>query len=362
MSANRQNPAKESKVKALGNRLKKSIGLGSYRTASPPATGQGSSGAMTVSAVEEAAKLRAKYKHFRILVIGRANAGKTTLLKRVCNTTEEPSIYNKGKNLRGTHDIRQAFTFKSNPKFIFHDSAGFEAGGEEELKAVMDFIEEGSKACEVNDQIHMIWYVFTIFILIFIGSTSNDSGSRFCFDPDVSRPLLDLEVKFFNENRKWNVPVVAIFMKFDDLISQVWDRNNTAEQNTMHALETLQEKFEQPLRRYQFPPQAYVQLEGLDKNESGHQKQIEVLMKQTAASINDLALKMLFVTVQQNNLNMCIGYAIKNIVYENITKLVCWLRCARSFKWLIHIKDNLILYAIIWFPHYYYVSEYAAAL
>jgi len=54
--------------------------------------------AVTVD-LEEAAKLRAKYTRFRILVIGRANAGKTTLLKRVCNTTEEPSIYDKGKNL-----------------------------------------------------------------------------------------------------------------------------------------------------------------------------------------------------------------------------------------------------------------------
>jgi len=44
--------------------------------------------------LEEAAKLRAKYTHFRILVIGRANAGKTTLLKRVCNTKEDP-VYSK---------------------------------------------------------------------------------------------------------------------------------------------------------------------------------------------------------------------------------------------------------------------------
>jgi hypothetical protein len=43
---------------------------------------------------EEAAKLRATYTHFRILVIGRANAGKTTLLKRVCNTREDP-VYSK---------------------------------------------------------------------------------------------------------------------------------------------------------------------------------------------------------------------------------------------------------------------------
>jgi ribosome biogenesis GTPase A len=54
--------------------------------------------APTVSTIttdpKEAAKLRAKYAHFRILVIGRANAGKTTLLKRVCDSKEDP-VYSK---------------------------------------------------------------------------------------------------------------------------------------------------------------------------------------------------------------------------------------------------------------------------
>ena len=52
----------------------------------------------TMSALQEAFDARLKYTHFRILVIGRANAGKTTLLKRVCNTDEEPCIYDEGKN------------------------------------------------------------------------------------------------------------------------------------------------------------------------------------------------------------------------------------------------------------------------
>ena len=39
--------------------------------------------------------------HFRILVLGRSNAGKTTLLQRVCNTTELPEIFNaKGKKVK----------------------------------------------------------------------------------------------------------------------------------------------------------------------------------------------------------------------------------------------------------------------
>ena len=56
--------------------------------------------------------LRAKYTRFRILVIGRANAGKTTLLQRVCNTTEEPCIYDKNnKNLVSLHKHEDEFCF-----------------------------------------------------------------------------------------------------------------------------------------------------------------------------------------------------------------------------------------------------------
>ena len=56
--------------------------------------------------------LRATYTRFRILVIGRANAGKTTLLQRVCNTTEDPCIYDKNnKNLVSVHRSEDEFCF-----------------------------------------------------------------------------------------------------------------------------------------------------------------------------------------------------------------------------------------------------------
>ena len=37
--------------------------------------------------------VRSKCGHFRILVIGRANAGKTTLLKKVYMSVEDPEIF-----------------------------------------------------------------------------------------------------------------------------------------------------------------------------------------------------------------------------------------------------------------------------
>jgi GTPase SAR1 family protein len=83
MADDPQQTAKASK--GFLNRLKKTFRLGSQ--------------SKEAAKLAEAAKLRAKYSRFRILVIGRANAGKTTLLKRVCNTTEDPCIYDEDKNL-----------------------------------------------------------------------------------------------------------------------------------------------------------------------------------------------------------------------------------------------------------------------
>ena len=55
----------------------------------------------------KAIDLRRKCRHFRILVIGRANAGKTTLLKKVCNSVEDPEIFSpSGKKVRGTYYCR----------------------------------------------------------------------------------------------------------------------------------------------------------------------------------------------------------------------------------------------------------------
>jgi len=46
------------------------------------------------SSIMDPSELREIFEHFRILIIGRANAGKTTILQRVCKTRENPEIYN----------------------------------------------------------------------------------------------------------------------------------------------------------------------------------------------------------------------------------------------------------------------------
>ena len=42
--------------------------------------------------------LQEKFGRFRVLIIGRANAGKTTILRGICNSTENPEIYDGNGN------------------------------------------------------------------------------------------------------------------------------------------------------------------------------------------------------------------------------------------------------------------------
>jgi hypothetical protein len=42
--------------------------------------------------------IRRKAGRFRVLIMGRANAGKTTILQKVCNTEEQPEIFNSRGN------------------------------------------------------------------------------------------------------------------------------------------------------------------------------------------------------------------------------------------------------------------------
>jgi hypothetical protein len=125
---------------------------------------------------------------------------------------------------------------------------------------------------------------------------------------------------------------VAIFTKFDVLITKVYDRNKDEEENLKFACLTLMEKFEKPLRGYKYPPCAYAQFEcmhvfhfranfwdsylhpAIYEDEGNHQEQVGELIKKTTASMDNLALKMLFVTVQQNNLEVCIDCAVATYV------------------------------------------------
>ncbi|KAF8962884.1 hypothetical protein BDZ97DRAFT_1662326 [Flammula alnicola] len=107
--------------------------------------------------------LKTRNLKFRVLILGRANAGKTTILERLTGSSiDKAKVWRRGKLLagqRGLHNIDDEICFPSLPRFVFHDSRGFEAGSSEELSTVRQFVEDRSSAAKsLWTQLHAIWY------------------------------------------------------------------------------------------------------------------------------------------------------------------------------------------------------------
>ncbi|KIK37747.1 hypothetical protein CY34DRAFT_92234 [Suillus luteus UH-Slu-Lm8-n1] len=257
--------------------------------------------------------LRKKFEHFRILIIGRANAGKTTILQRVCKTRENPKIYNSsGEKIdpavlmasrevgrRGLHDIENEMVFRSNPGFVFHDSRGFEAGGHSEFDKVKAFIASRSKKGRLSDQIHVIWYCIPM-------------------DED-GRSFTEAEVKFFSQCDTGSIPVIVLFTKFDalyddefaELISKGVSRKDAEVLAPQHAKEAFangpQLKLLYSRKGKQRPPRCHICLPDMHKDDAD----CGPLIKRTAAILDDDTLKQMFVSTQRTNLELCMRYAVE---------------------------------------------------
>jgi hypothetical protein len=59
---------------------------------------------------------------------------------------------------------------------VAHDSEGFEAGQRDELDVVRNFIKRRSKAKDINDRLHVVWCVQTIYV----GHQTMTSNPPFC--------------------------------------------------------------------------------------------------------------------------------------------------------------------------------------
>ena len=91
------------------------------------------------------------------------------------------------------HNIEDELIFTNHTGYIFHDSCGFEAGGEDELKIVQEFVRRKPRERQLKDRLHAIWFApFGIYIYKFTKSLV-----RYCIPMDNARPELDL--KYFDD-------------------------------------------------------------------------------------------------------------------------------------------------------------------
>ncbi|KAF7335085.1 GTP-binding protein [Mycena venus] len=277
--------------------------------------------------------VRATCHQFRILVIGKANAGKTTLLKKVCESADDPEIFSpSGEKIdpkvidashrRGEHDITNQLVFKSNPGYIFHDSRGFESGSVGEIQRVKTFIAERAATNQLSEQLHAIWY---------------------CLPTDTNRPVTRADEDFFNTGVRGQVPLIAIFTKVDGLEDSAFAQLLNAGYNVDKAMEKLAHKtremlttnFRQPLEQTDYPPSEYIQLDDMREKDTSCKELIE----KTAATISDDALRMLFVSVQRNNIGLSVRYAVEmSIDEERIGRVTIYTLGYFGHIWAVRVK------------------------
>ncbi|KAI0251088.1 hypothetical protein BJV78DRAFT_1214335, partial [Lactifluus subvellereus] len=174
---------------------------------------------------------------FRVLIIGRVNAGKTTILERLTGasidnariTTVDGKLLDgkaiKGQSDRSLHNIDDEIRFPSRPGFVFHDSRGFEAGSSEELSTVRKFVEDRSSAVsDLRLQLHAIWM---------------------CLPLDDSRELFDTEKEPFRWF-KGDTPLVVIFTKRDGAIAKV--TSQIIQDNSSPSESTISRAFKKQAR------------------------------------------------------------------------------------------------------------------
>ncbi|KAF8882385.1 hypothetical protein BD779DRAFT_1472913 [Infundibulicybe gibba] len=92
---------------------------------------------------------------FRILVMGKRNAGKTTILHRMTDSDEGGQTIDNGPGFqRGLSNIHDEITFPSSPGFVFHDSRGIEAGSLAEVDTLKEFIAARAKLRDLSQRLH----------------------------------------------------------------------------------------------------------------------------------------------------------------------------------------------------------------
>ncbi|KAG9028420.1 hypothetical protein FRB95_006498 [Tulasnella sp. JGI-2019a] len=246
----------------------------------------------------------------RILIVGAAGVGKTTILRKICSETDTPIVHDaKGQEIyqpasleptteRGLHDINHEITYPSRPGFIFHDSRGLESGTVKELDEIREFLVR--RARNEKDAVHVIWY---------------------CVSANSCRPLVSAERQFFERDRG-KVPVIVIFTKLDGLVAKAFsdlkreglvgaDAHRGA---PARADQLLQTHFIKPIMEMDHPPVGYVTFKGLHKPGG----QCVELTRKTVKALehHDQNLQAMFVFAAKYDLESRLTAALK-WVWEN---------------------------------------------
>ncbi|KAJ7938703.1 hypothetical protein B0H13DRAFT_1587466 [Mycena leptocephala] len=229
---------------------------------------------------------------FRVLIVGRANAGKTSILQRVCDTTESPKTYRvTGEertephqlcfSQRGHHEISDELEFSNHKGYVFHDSRGLESGTANELQIIQNFVGDRSHRKRLKERLHAIWSE--------LGDLIHIIGSRLI--------ILDSHVR--------QVPVIAVFTKFETFMHIT--RNDMMLKGQKDNLkDECERRFKERYSGKLGAGAKFIRLEGMHKSDA----RCDQLIKTTMETLDTATVALMLLAVQTENLELNVQYVV----------------------------------------------------
>ncbi|KAJ6455170.1 hypothetical protein C8R45DRAFT_1222596 [Mycena sanguinolenta] len=242
----------------------------------------------------------AECPRFRVLVVGRSGAGKSSLIDYAFGIDLKTVAHGK----RGQCSIRDEIISEHNAHFVLHDSMGFEPGNTEEFETAREFLMSRGKKVPLKDRVHAIWLCIKV---PYAGSRVFEMGDE----------------EFLKLAAAAKVPVVVVFTQFDVLYSSMEmelsqeEMKLTEEQIRQRCSQRADTKFKEiclpPLQNMN-PTLRHARTSGLGANSSPDHRALAELIKITLhllAETNGFADKILMNAKNAHNREtVCITSAI----------------------------------------------------